>query len=107
MKIYTEVSIHAHHAGFGMWQSGERQTSPTCSFAFLSDLLEIAQQENNEVSIISAAITDPIFIALGVEDIRGKIYNEPTYVFAYIDKYDAVYYFGVDESDVSDDFFAS
>jgi hypothetical protein len=105
MTIYTEVSINKHHAGFGMWQSGERQPSPTNSYAFYSDLIDAVSQEQNGVYPIASAITDPVFIAAGVEDIRGKIFNEPTYVFAYFDKYDELRYFGVDESGVPDDFF--
>lgn len=104
MKIYTEVTIALHHAGFGMYQRGEVQSGPETSYAFESDLLEIIAQNSEEVLPIEEAITSADFIALGVEDIRGKIYNQPSKVFARIDRGE-LSYFGIVENEVADDFF--
>lgn len=104
MKIYTEVAIVPHHAGFGMYQSGEVQSGPETSFAFVSDLLEVVAQNSEEVLPIEDAIAHADFIAAGIEDIRGKIYNQPAKVFARIDRGE-LSYFGIVESEVADDFF--
>jgi len=104
MNIYTEVTIVPHHAGFGMYQRGEVQSGPETSYAFEADLLEIIAQNSEEVLPIEEAITSADFIAMGVEDIRGKIYNQPSKVFARIARGE-LSYFGIVENEVADDFF--
>lgn len=106
MKIYTEVVISAHHAGFGMFERGELNIGPENSWAYEPDLLaEIAN--NSELALpIEEAVVDASFIALGVEDIRGKIYNQPSAVFARIDRYGELSYFGIEETEVEDSFFS-
>ena len=104
MKIYTEVLITPHHAGFGMWQRGELQASPRTSWAHRSDLLDEIAANTDRLLPLAEAIKDPEFIALGVEDISGHIYNEPQKLFAIID-HEILSYLGIEESEVADDFF--
>lgn len=104
MNIFTEVTIYPCASGFGIYQRGELSTGSETSYAFESDLLEIIRQNSDEVAEIGEAITSPAFLALGVQDIRGKIYNQPDKVFARIDRGD-LSYFGIVESEVADDFF--
>ena len=105
MNIYTEVVITPHHAGFNMYQAGEIQSGPETSFAFESDLLEIIANNSEEVLPIEEAVASADFLALGVEDIRGKIYNQPSKVFARIDRGE-LSYFGIEENEAAEDFFA-
>lgn len=105
MKIYTHVLISPHHAGFGMFERGEIQSGPENSWAFRSDLIHAASGNVDSVERIEDALNDPEFIALGVEDIRGRIYNEPGAVYACIEDGE-LRYFGVEESEVEENFFA-
>lgn len=105
MKIYTEVLIHKHHSGFGMWQAGELQSSPTNSFAYISDLMATIDCESKFVLPLEDALVDPDFIAVGIEDISGKLYNQPNHIFARIDRWNNFSYFGVEESEVPEDYF--
>jgi hypothetical protein len=104
ITIYTQVLISPHHAGFGMYQAGEVHFSPESSYAVKSDLLRAIGENSDAVLPIAEAITSEEFLALGVEDIRGKIYNQPSGVFAQISDGE-VGYFGIDEREVADDFF--
>jgi hypothetical protein len=104
MNIYTEVTIAPHHAGFGMYQRGEVQSGPETSCAFESDLIGRIAENSDEILSIEEAIVDAGFIAAGVEDIRGKIYNEPSKVFARLDRGD-LSYFGIVENEVAEGFF--
>lgn len=104
MTIYTEVVITPHHSGFGMFERGEVQSSPDNSYAFDSDLLQVAGENSDSVLPIDEAIADADFIALGVQDIRGKIYNQPDQVFARIDRGE-LSYFGIVANEVPEDFF--
>lgn len=105
MKIYTSVIISPHHAGFGMYERGEIQSSPENSWAYFQDL--ISEMSNNLFSLmkIEDALDNQEFIEAGIEDIRGKIYNEPSHIYAAIDDYGSLIYFGIVESEVSENFF--
>lgn len=105
MKIYTEVSIHKHPTGVGMWRAGELRASPGNSFIFCSNLLANIENESMFVMQIEDAIGDPDFITAGIENIWGKIYNEPTLVFARIDNWKDLSYFGIEESEVPETYF--
>ena len=104
MTIYTECNIKPAHSGGGMWQRGEKQVSPQNSYAFLSDLVMAG-----ELIDLDDALADEDFIKAGVEDIRGRIYNEPAYIYCVIDKQGdgspCVRYIGVEEDEVPEDFF--
>ena len=104
MKIYTEFTIKPADSGFGMWQRGEKQVSPQNSYADLSDLVMAG-----ELIDLDAALADEDFIEAGIEDIRGRIYNEPAYIYCVLgeegDGSPCVRYFGVEEDEVPEDFF--
>lgn len=83
---YHEVAITPHHAGFGMWQVGEagegwadeEDLVAEIAANFKGDIYELGEDEIPE----------------SVEDIRGKIYNQPSRVFALVDG-DDIWYVGV------------
>ena len=104
MTIYTEFTIKPADSGFGMWQRGEKQVGPQTSYADLSDLVM-----DGELIDLEAALEDPDFIEAGIEDIRGRIYNEPGRIYCVLveegDGSPCVRYFGVDEDEVPEDFF--
>ena len=104
MAIYTEFTIRPADSGFGMWQRGEKQGGPQTSYADLSDLVMAG-----ELIDLDAALADEDFIEAGIEDIRGRIYNEPGMIYCVLgeegDGSPCVRYFGVDEDEVPEDFF--
>ena len=104
MTIYTEVSITADHAGFGMYRACEIQASPETSYIDESDLIGAIDQNSDDVLPIEEAILNDEFIALEVEDIDGKIMNQPNRVFARIYRGE-LSYFGIVESEVDENFF--
>jgi hypothetical protein len=87
-----------------MWERGEVHTSPENSFAFAGDLIQAIYNSSDSVLPLGEALTDDEFIALGVEDIRGKIYNQPSKIFARIYR-DTLTYFGIVESEVPASFY--
>ena len=104
MTIYTEFTIKPADSGFGMWQRGEKQVSPQNSYADLYDLVMAGGLIDLET-----ALEDDDFVEAGIEDIRGRIYNEPGRIYAVLgeegDGSPCVRYFGVDEDEVPEDFF--
>jgi hypothetical protein len=104
MKVYTEFTIKPADSGFGMWQRGEKSVGPQTSYAYLNDLIM-----DGELIDLDDALADEDFIEAGVEDIRGRIYNEPGRIYAVLgeegDGWPCVRYFGVDEDEVPEDFF--
>jgi hypothetical protein len=104
MTIYTEFTIRPADSGFGMWQRGEKQVSPQNSYAYLNDLIM-----DGELIALDDALADEDFIKAGIEDIRGRIYNEPGRIYAVLgeegDGSPCVRYFGVDEDEVPEGFF--
>jgi hypothetical protein len=105
MKIYTEVYIRPADSGFGMYQTGELQISPQTSWADFGDLTFEIAQNSDAVLELSEALEDPEFQAAGVEDISGRINNQPDTLFARISDGN-LNYFGIVESEVADDFYA-
>jgi hypothetical protein len=87
-----------------MWQRGEKQVSAQNSYAYLSDLIM-----DGELIDLDDALADEDFIEAGIEDIRGRIYNEPGRIYAVLDVEGdgspCVRYYGVDEDEVPEDFF--
>ena len=104
MKVYTEVSITPHSSGFGMFQRGELQVSPQNSYAHFDDLISAYNNSSYAVASINLALNDPEFIAKGIVDVRGHIYDEPSNIYAVINDYGNLGYFGVVESDIAEDF---
>ena len=104
MTIYTAFTIKPADSGFGMWQRGEKQVSAQNSYAYLSDLIM-----DGELIDLDAALADEDFIEAGIEDIRGRIYNEPGMIYCVLgvegDGSPCVRYYGVDEDEVPEDFF--
>lgn len=100
MTIYTEFAIRPADSGFGMWQRGEKPVGPETSYACLSDLIMAG-----ELIDLDAALADEDFIRAGIEDIRGRIYNEPAYIYCVLGEEGDVRYYGVEEDEVPEDFF--
>jgi len=90
-----------------MWERGEKQVSPQTSYADLNDLLTDGNGPN--LVDLETALEDEDFIEAGIEDIRGRIYNEPGRIYAVLglegDGSPCVLYYGVDEDEVPEDFF--
>jgi hypothetical protein len=105
MKIYTEVSIRPSDSGFGMYQVGELQISQQTSWADFGDLKFAIAQNSESMMELSEALEDPEFQEAGVEDISGRIYNQPDTLFARIND-GTLNYFGIVESEVPDNFYA-
>ena len=72
--MFYEQGIHAHHAGFGMWEVDEANGE---GWAYEQDLLDAITAHVEEI----AELGGDGWIE-GMQDIRGKIYHEPARVFA-------------------------
>jgi hypothetical protein len=107
MKVYTAVQITPHHAGFGMYQVGELQVSSINSYECFDDLIYYMCENSFACENIEDALSLDEFIRKGIVDVRGHVYNEPNDIYAVIDDYGALSYFGVVESNVSEDFYNS
>ena len=109
MTIYTACNIKPAPSGFGMWERGEKQISPQNSYADLNDLLLAAGSNGPNLIDLETALEDKDFIEAGIEDIRGRIYNEPGRIYAVLgeagDGSPCVRYFGVEEDEVPEGFF--
>ena len=103
MTIYTLCNITPAHSGFGMWDRGEVQSSPENSYAFLGDL-----EARAEITPLESALEDEDFKSAGIENINGRIHNQPGRLYAkiYEDIYGSrVHYYGVVESEVPENYF--
>lgn len=111
MTVYTQVCITPHHAGFGMWESGELQVSPENSWALRSDLLHVIGENFDEVLPIAEALEREDLLALGVENIEGRIYNGPDCLYVAVSENGEgekeFGYFGIEETQVPENFFKS
>lgn len=87
MKIYQECTITPHHGGFCMWEAGEYNGDEW------HDLTDLLGEIGNNVDEYWVLGEDEL--PEGVEDIRGKIYNEPDIVIAVKDKWGNISYSGV------------
>lgn len=111
MKVYTEVTITPHHAGFGMFQRGELQVSLENSFKYKEDIICLISDLGIKIAPLSWALKNKEFLDMGVEDIRGRIYNEPANIYVILkdesdDPNDSKFeYMGIEETEVSEDFF--
>ena len=105
MKIYTQVCIIPHHSGFGMFQIGEVQISQENSWAYFDDLIQSIRQNTFSCEKLEDALQDEEFKKLGIEDINGRIYNQPSNIYAIIDDYKHLQYIGIVTSNVNDNFF--
>ena len=103
MTVYTDCNINPCPSGFGEYQRGELVVSPETSFSELSTL-----ELKGGLTAIDDALIDEEFIAAGVRDIRGLIHNEPSRIYCKLEKdydYVRVAYYGVDETEVSTEFY--
>jgi hypothetical protein len=90
---YKEIAIRPHPAGFGMF---DRVSSEEI---WSDDTDMLAEMSGNGVQAVelSDALSDPEFLAAGVEDIKGRIYGgDPTTIYASLIN-DELVYFGIDE----------
>jgi hypothetical protein len=106
IDAFKEITISTHHSGFGMYQLGEANGEAWASYYDL--LQEIA---NSDIIFLplDEALTDPRFIAAGVEDISGKIYGGyHDEIFAALLEnpggQDEAYYFGILRIEVDSDY---
>jgi len=104
MKVYTESKIIKSYCSFGEYEFQQQKVNPENSQKSVDELLELIEENTDGVEEISKAITLNKFIKLGVKDIRGRIHYEPPEVYVYIQQ-DQIFYFGIVESEVEDDFF--
>ena len=85
MVYYKECAVVPMYSGFGMYQSlecnGDRYDSPE----------EILSEAQNTIRLYILGEDD---LPEGIEDIRGRIHNEPNIVFAFVEKGN-VYYGGI------------
>jgi hypothetical protein len=88
-KYYMETVINSHHSGFGLYQTGEYNGD---QWEDKDDLLSEIRSNVGEVYILGEDE-----LPKEIEDIRGKIYDEPETVFAFIDQYNSIYYGGIGE----------
>ena len=105
ITVYTEVNINPASGGFGMFERGLVMASPENSWADLSYLESLL--EGLGYRKLDEAIKDPEFIAVGVENIAGRIHNQPPYIFARIAGSHEPYieYCGIEASEVPADFY--
>lgn len=104
MKIYTEVVINPASSGFGMYQTDFYHFNSMDSWAFKGDLLHAIRDNSDRLLKIEDALTDPEFLEQGVEDIRGRIINQPAEIYARLDR-GWLNYVGIAETDVEESFF--
>ena len=104
MKIYTEVVINPASSGFGMYQTDHYHFNSMDSWAFKGDLLHAIRDNSDRLLKIEDALTDPEFLEQGVEDIRGRIINQPAEIYARLDR-GWLNYVGIAETDVEESFF--
>ena len=87
-----------------MWQRGEKQVGAQTSYADLNDLIMAG-----DLIDLETALEDPDFIEAGIQDIRGRIYNETSLIYCAICEqgYESpcVLYYGIEEDEVEEDFF--
>ncbi len=89
--LYRETVIKRHHAGFGFWESYSN-----AEFEWKDDedlLQEIAQNIEGEIYELNFDK-----LPREVDNISGRIHNEPTRVFAVIEDNGDVRYFGIEAS---------
>jgi hypothetical protein len=92
-----------------MFERGELQIGAETSYADLGQL-----ECEGELMELEEALRDPEMIAAGIEDIRGRIYNQPGRLYAKIDPQGgygetgpvpSVAYYGIVESEVAENFY--
>jgi len=104
MTIYTPVAINPAHSGFGMYQSDHCHANPFDSWADKGELIHEMTVNSDRFLKLEHALTEPDFIELGVEDIRGRIHNQPAHLYAQIDG-GYIRYVGFVETEVGKGFF--
>lgn len=78
-KVYAEVTIHPHHAGFSMWE--RHPNAPEEYYDDFDDLLaEIRSAVKADGGQLFELGVDEL--PEEIEDIRGAIYGEPDRVYA-------------------------
>lgn len=100
ITIYTLCTINAP-SNVGLYKCRLEKPRPEDSYESLSDML---QQCDGHPLALDEALEDQDFVDVGIENIRGLIYDEPTHLFASLD-HDGITYFGVQEYEVPGDFF--
>jgi len=93
---YVEVSLQPSSGGFGEWARHANSHGPYTENEVYGDIFDILNmaKENIDREIYQLGEAD---VPKEIDDIRGKIHNEPTFVFGYLDENNEPKYFGVDE----------
>lgn len=82
-KLYYQVGITCHHAGFGMYQQANtNDAEPWESEDEL--LLQTTQAIYDEYGYVEICELGVDELPEGLEDIRGKVYNEKGRIFGYL-----------------------
>ncbi len=85
---YYEVPITPAPGGFGAWQTGQPEGEPWQSD---QDLLETTQDTLRTAVYCLGVDALPD----GLEDISGRISDEPEYVYGWLDTEGLPHYFGI------------
>lgn len=108
MRIYTYVPIEKKLNGFGkwngMWQAGNKMSSPSTSYSSESDLLS-SLSDYTKVLLLQDALESNEFIGAGVENIMGKLYTNCGKVYARLNIFNELSYFEIVQDEVVDNFF--
>ena len=89
--MYQEVTVTPHHAGFGEWQVGEGGELWVDTEDLLNAIREAICTTNQGGDIYELGSDE---LPASVEDIRGRIHNEPARIFAAVIEGE-VTYFGI------------
>ena len=83
--MYNIFTIKPHHSGFDMWQADmwDEQYEEYSDALDTYELIEITDDTLDELS------------EQGLEDIRGRVYDEPARIFAMADDFGDKYYYGI------------
>lgn len=86
---YYEIPITPASGGFGAWQAFQADDTP---WASEQDLLE-AVQDTLRTAVYCLGVDA---LPEGLEDISGRIRDEPEYVYGWLDEDGLPVYFGVE-----------
>jgi len=86
-NMYRECCILPASGGFGEWQAGEY--GEPCDV----DVLTGDIYQNIGFPVLELGVDD---LPDGLEDIRGRVHNQPARIFGYLDENGCPHYCGID-----------
>ena len=90
---YYEVPINAAPMGFGEYQA-DRDGGDI--YEEITDLLQSIYDSPLNQGVFELGVDD---LPEEIEDIRGKVHNEPEYIYGYLDEQGITQYFGIRETE--------